>query len=132
MVSISYGVCCTWTSDAFLEFFVDEADGSRVQSGMIDDVLRGSPEVGPSTTFVLTPDEYAQATWSQKLEVEDLSLVIRCPDNTPCFYFVRLAYTPEAAGLFAVESAQRRALIDSVVALDGSTVGSPEFLPHPA
>ncbi len=74
-------------SDAFLDFFVGPENRPRVRSGVLEDVMRQRLAANPSTTFVLTPDEYARATFSRKLVVEEPSAVIRCPDFTPCFYF---------------------------------------------
>ena len=121
MIAISH----QWANNtnAFEDFFLDSAERNQVDWIVIDDVLfRRRHEVAPTTTFVLTPEEFKRAQTSPKVSVDPGFSVISDPAGRPGFYFVRLAYTPEADALFAADGERRRQLVDGFVTIDGARV----------
>jgi hypothetical protein len=110
-------------TNAFGEFFLNGEQRSRIGWGVLDDVLRDRRhEVAPTTSFALTPPEFARAQASPKLRVEPGWTVIPDPAGNPGFVIARLAYTPEADELFEVERAERRRPVEDTVIIDGAPV----------
>ena len=54
---------------------------------------------GENLTFVVTPEEYKRLVDSGDYETIQVERVIPCPDGTPCFRFIRLAFTSEMAAM---------------------------------
>lgn len=110
-------------TNAFGEFFLSPEERPRIGWGVLDDVLRERrAEVGPNTSFVLTPEEFARAQESPKLWVRKGWTVIPNPAGGPGFYITRLAYSPESYRLFEVERLQRQQLVEGRVLIDGAEV----------
>ncbi|HSM50203.1 MAG TPA: hypothetical protein VLA75_02240, partial [Thermoanaerobaculia bacterium] len=111
-------------TNAFGDFFLSAEQNTRIGWGVLDDVLRDRRhEVAPTTSFALTPAEFARAQASPKLRVEPGWTVIPDPAGNPGFLIARLAYTPEADELFEVERAERRRPVEGTVMIDGAPVG---------
>jgi len=110
-------------TNALGKFFLDADELGHIDWVVVDDILRERhPAVRPTTLFVLTPDEYRQASADPKLAIEQPSTVIPNPAGKPGFHLVRMAYTPIADSLFAADLAERRQLVDGAVTIDGVSV----------
>lgn len=110
-------------TNAFGDFFLGPVDRGRISWGVIDDVLRERrPEVSPTTTFVLTPEEFARAQESPKLRLEPSWAEIPDPAGRPGFYLVRLAYTPEADAILRAEREERQRPVEATVMIGGTPV----------
>jgi hypothetical protein len=117
-------VSSTWSNgtDRYLDFFLTPEQRARTAIGTIDYYLFDKRDLSPRLAFVMTPNEYQTARTSPKFGDVTVEQVLPYPDGTPGFYFVRLAYAPDADAIFGTERAARRQPVDEVVTLDGQPV----------
>ena len=92
----------------FLDFFLTPQERPRAQMGDIDPYLTYPRPLSDTDLFVMTALEYDRARRDPKVAVSKPELTILYPDGQPGFYFARMRYTPQAAGLFAAERDARR------------------------
>jgi hypothetical protein len=105
--------------DAFVDFFLDSGGAQRCRIASLEDLLFLEGRIERTTVYALTPDEYERAKSDDKVEPSEVLRVIPYPDGRPGFYFVRLAYTDQAAAIFEAEAEQRRLPIKDTVSIDG-------------
>jgi predicted DNA-binding antitoxin AbrB/MazE fold protein/4-amino-4-deoxy-L-arabinose transferase-like glycosyltransferase len=105
--------------DAFLLFFLDEQQRSRVQFLNVDAFLLYKGDLGADQLFVMTADEYQRAHDSQKFIIDQPERILSYPNGQPGFYFVRIHYVDNVDELFAAERLARQQLVEAVVSLDG-------------
>lgn len=86
----------------------------------IDWYLNNHLPIHEKTLFVLTPEDYQNATTSGKFEDINVERVIPYPNGAPGFYFVRLRYVDDIDAILAAEAETRQQLNTEHVAL-GST-----------
>jgi hypothetical protein len=94
----------------------------RVHLGNQSNFLNEERDLDENTLLVLTPDEYAEALKSDKLENIRLLRTLPYPDGTPGFFFTRMRYSAEAEEIFAEEHAARLLPITEEFTLEGRSV----------
>jgi hypothetical protein len=111
----------TWANNpnAFLRFFLNEQQSSRVQLVNVDAFLIYKGELRPNQLFVMTADEYQRAAGSQKFVMGQPERILPYPNGQPGFYFTRLRYVDNVDAIFAAERQARQLLVEEVVPLDG-------------
>ncbi len=110
----------TWANDpdAFVAFFLDAEQASRVEMASIFSFLQAPRPIVPDVVVVLPDDEYRIAQASDKLELETLR-VIYLPDGKPGFHFLRVGYVPDATARFEADRQARLTLVESTVSVGG-------------
>ncbi len=132
-------VTSTWANgaDRFLNFFFSQEELRRVRVDGVQTYLFKKMPLSGNEVFVMTPAEYDQAAASPKFINVHSEQILRYPDGSPGFLFVRLAYAPNVDEIFAAEKAARSQLVDAQVTLDGQIVavrhsvidmGAPELM----
>ncbi len=111
----------TWMNgpDAIKQFFAP--DDPRIQFFDLDAVLH-QPYTIDSLLLVLTRDDYQRAIDSGVLTTTAIERTLPYPDHTPGFYFVRLAYSPQAPAIWAAEREARSRLVADTVMMAGQPV----------
>jgi hypothetical protein len=111
----------TWINgpDAIKQFFAP-AD-PRIKYFDLDAVLH-QPYTIDSLLMVLTHDDYQRAIDSGIFTTMAIERTLPYPDHTPGFYFVRLAYSPQAAAIWAAEREARSRLVADTAVIAGQTV----------
>lgn len=114
----------TWANNpnAFIPFFLNEAEQSRVDMTTIEPFLSTRREIGEDWVFVMTASEYETALANGKLQMDAPRRVLLYPNGEPGFYFVRLAYSAEFDRILAAERALRQRLVESTAVIAGQTV----------
>jgi hypothetical protein len=114
----------TWANNpnAFIPFFLDDAEQARVEMTSIEPFMETRREIGETHMFVMTAQEYVEAQASNKFEIDPPARVLLYPNGEPGFYFVRLRYSPAADAVFAAERAQRQQLVDGMATINGQAV----------
>ena len=112
----------TWANgtEVLLRFFLP--DEPRVALANTDGYVERPRDLNEHMLFVLTPEEYRRALEEPKFGQVEVERILPYPDGRPGFYFVRLAYTPEAPALFAAEAEARRRPVVERLFLDGQEV----------
>lgn len=108
--------------DEFLDFFLNHEERPRARMGGIETWLLYRTPLEDRYLFVLTAPEYEKARGSPKLRVKPPERAIAYPDGHPGFYFVRIAYSPEADAIFAAELEERRKPKEDRVVVEGRKV----------
>lgn len=93
-----------------------------LESGSIEGYLQRKYPLDENTLFIMIPDEYAMTLASPKFTDVHVEKIVRNPDGTPAFYFVRLRYADNIDAIFAAEQAERSVLREAVINLDGQRV----------
>ncbi len=106
----------------FLDFFLTPRERPRAQMGDIDPYLTYWRPLSDDDLFVMTSAEYERAKRDPKVAVSKPERTILYPDGQPGFYFARMRYTPQAAGLFAAERDARRQLQQETASAGGQPV----------
>jgi hypothetical protein len=114
----------TWANnpDAFIPFFLDDAEQARVEMTPIEPFMQMRREIGERWMFVMTAQEYDKARESGKFTIEPPERTLLYPDGTSGFRFVRLRYSLNADAIFAAERAERQRLTESTATINGQTV----------
>jgi hypothetical protein len=105
----------TWLNgpDAIQQFLAPVEP--RIKIFDLDAILHEPYDIN-NLLLVLTRDDYQRAIASGIFTTTAIERTLPYPDHTPGFYFVRLAYTPQAPAIWAAErEAQSRLVADSVV-----------------
>jgi hypothetical protein len=105
----------TWLNgpDAIKQFFAP--DDPRIKFFDLDAVLHQPYQID-RLLMVLTRDDYRRAIDSGVLTTTAVERTLPYPDHTPGFYFVRLAYSPQAPAIWAAErEARSRLAVDTAV-----------------
>jgi hypothetical protein len=113
----------TWANgtDVLLRFFID--NDPRVWMGNIDAYKTTQLNLNDNVLFVMTPDEYQRTIDDPKFtNVQQVQPPLKYPDGRDGFYFVKLAYSDQAASIFAAEEAARKQPVEEDYVLDGQTV----------
>jgi hypothetical protein len=111
----------TWMNgpDAIKQFFAP--DDPRVKFFDLDAVLH-QPYTIDSLLLVLTRDDYEHAIDSGVFTTTAIERTLPYPDHTPGFYFVRLAYSPQAPAIWAAEQEARSRLVADTAVMAGQPV----------
>ncbi len=111
----------TWMNgpDAIKQFFAP--DDPRIKFFDLDAVLH-QPYTIDSLLLVLTRDDYQRALDSGIFTTTAIERTLLYPDHTPGFYFVRLAYAPQAPAIWAAEREARSRLVADTAVIAGQTV----------
>ncbi len=113
-----------WTNgfDTVLRFFLPNEP--RVRTGIIDAFNRTRFDLNDNMLFVIPHDEYGVLVDNPKFTNIRVEKIIKYPDGTDGFFFVRLNYSPEADAIIAAEVAARRQPVQEDFILDGQTISS--------
>ncbi len=71
---------------------------------------------------VLTAEEWESARGDPKFEIVQLERMLRYPDGSPAFYFIRMRYSPRIDALMAQEREERFRLQDEAAVVGGAPV----------
>ncbi|MEJ2011660.1 MAG: glycosyltransferase family 39 protein [Anaerolineales bacterium] len=85
-------------------FFPDDAP---VELGSASSVLESRMDLSDQTLFVFTQPEYVHLQEDPKIGSITVQSILPYPDGTPGFYFLKLAYSDEAAAIFEQERLER-------------------------
>lgn len=116
----------TWANNpnSFVDFFLSDAQRARVQLVNVDAFLVARRDLDPARQiFVMPADEYQRAQESGKFIIAEPERIIPYPDGQPGFYFVRMSYVPNVDALFAADRVARSQLVETLIDLDGASVG---------
>jgi hypothetical protein len=114
----------TWANgtDLLPQFFLTEEQQQRVDlegAAYYLDELRTLPN---NLLVVLPPEEYEQFIRSPKFANIRVEEILPYPDGRPGFYFIRMAYSEQAAALFAAERAELLRPVSESYVVDGQSV----------
>jgi hypothetical protein len=109
-------------SSVFPAFFLTPQQQNQVRMQSIDEYLLNRGDLSPQSLYILIPEEYEKARNDPKLLVAAPERVLPYPDGRPGFYFVRLAYAPDADRLFAQERIERQRPQQETLMLAGQPV----------
>jgi hypothetical protein len=117
-------VSAIWANgtDLFVPFFLEPEMQRQVSLGSLSYFTYERRELPPNLLVVLTAPEYDALLQDPKFLAPQIERVLPYPDGSPGFYFLRLAYSPEAEALFAAERAERLRPVVETVDLGGQTV----------
>jgi hypothetical protein len=102
------------------QFFLP--DEPRVHLANQSNFLNEEGDLDENTLLVLTPEEYAEAQKSDKLEDIRVIRTLPYPNGLPGFFFTRMRYSPEAEAIFAEEHARRLLPITEEFILEGQRI----------
>jgi hypothetical protein len=105
--------------DVFEEFFLTPQEMSRVEIRHVDYYLIRRQELDPRDIQIFSPEEFRKAREDGRLLLEEPLRVIRAPDGTDAFVFVRMRYAAGADAAFAREREERARLRDAQVRVSG-------------
>ena len=111
----------TWLNgpDTLQKFFAP--DEPRVRLFDFNAFMRGRYDIDQLIIVLARPD-YQHALDSGKFTIRSIEATLPYPDGTPGFYFVQLAYSPQADALFAAESEARSRLLSDTLEWQGQSV----------
>ena len=114
----------TWANNpnAFADFYLDTAARERFTFKTIDGWMLKKQPLDRSMLWIMTANEYGLAQASNKFVIEPPERVLRYPDNSPGFYFVRMTYRPNIDEAFAMERELRSQLVEEEASLDGQPI----------
>ncbi|MGB8644528.1 MAG: glycosyltransferase family 39 protein [Anaerolineae bacterium] len=114
-------------SDIFPRFF--SVDPARVQVKTVLAWLQKKTPLPANAIFVMTPDEYNQASTSPKFQNVDVLDTIPYPNGKDGFYIAHVEYADNADAVFAQELEVQRQLLTESVTIDGqkATVAHTKF-----
>jgi 4-amino-4-deoxy-L-arabinose transferase-like glycosyltransferase len=104
-------------TDEIARFFM--GNDRRVELQGLDWYTSEKRDIGSSSIAVLTAEEYARAVSDSRLVVSAAGPVIRYPDGTTGFHFVRLRYPKDIDTVMAAEREARHQLSSESVTLAG-------------
>jgi hypothetical protein len=109
----------TWANgtDVVARFFLPNP--VPIEMAGLDGYLHEAQPIEKGTLFVLPVYEYEQAVDSEKFEKIEVERILPYPDGSPGFYFVHLAYVEDIEQVIAAERAERAALREAQVPVDG-------------
>lgn len=112
----------TWANgvDVLRRFFLP--DEAPVEVANADQYLIEPLPLDEHLVFVLTREEYARLLGDPKITNLRVERTIPYPDGTTGFYFVRMAYSPEAPAIFNREREERSRPVFESLMLDGQQV----------
>jgi 4-amino-4-deoxy-L-arabinose transferase-like glycosyltransferase len=112
----------TWANgaDVLRRFFFP--DDAPVHVANAEGYLREKKELTPNMVFILTEAEYQDVRTSQKFKTPEVDKVLRYPDGSPGFYFLRIDYSSQADTIFAREAEARRIPVTDTIHLDDYVV----------
>jgi hypothetical protein len=112
----------TWANgvDILKRFFLP--DDAPVDVANADQYLIEPMPLDDHMVFVLTREEYARLLGDPKITDLRVGSTIPYPDGSAGFYFVRMAYSPEAPGIFNREREERAQPVIESLTLDGQQV----------
>jgi len=93
-------------TDILMRFFL--GDPLPIEIGTLQEYDLYYQEIDSNQVFVITPDEYVWVLNNPKFDQINLIDTLDWPDSRPGFYFLSLAYSPEAEQIFDVELEERR------------------------
>ena len=104
-------------TDEIARFFL--GNERRVELQGLEWYTSEKRDIGSNSIAVLTPEEYERAVSDSRLVISAAGPVIRYPDATNGFHFVRVSYPKEIDGLMAAERAARHALLSEPLTVGG-------------
>ncbi len=93
-------------TDIIMRYFL--GDPLQLEIGTIDEYDLYYQEIDPNQVFIITPDEYNWLIKNPKFDQIELLDSLQWPDGRTGFYFLSLAYSPEAKLIFEIEVQERR------------------------
>ena len=124
-------VSATWANgtDMFIPFFLTPDQMQHVHLQSLDYFLSAQRDLPANLEVVLPAYEYDKALQNPKLADIVVDKTVSYPNGQPGFYFLRLAYSAQAAGLFAAEEAALHRPVVEHYTLDGQdvTITHPTF-----
>jgi hypothetical protein len=112
-------------TDILRRFFLP--DDAPVELGSPLSFIGERMDLPPDLVIVATGEEYPKLLKSPKIAHIRVEQILPYPDGTDGFYFVRMAYSGDAAALFAGEEAERRRPISESITVGGQ----PAWVTHP-
>jgi hypothetical protein len=111
----------TWMNgpDAIKQFFAPLEP--RIKIFDLDAVLHQPYDID-NLLLVLARDDYQRVIDSGVFTTTAIERTLPYPDRTPGFYFVRLAYSPQAPAIWAAEREARSRLVDDTALIAGQLV----------
>lgn len=110
----------TFQGDVLREFFVP--DSPFVKIGTADAYLTTIKTDIESSAFVFIPDDFRKMQASGKFKDLQPDEVLKYPDGSPGFYFVRLHYRDDIQQIMAADAEKRRQLLTEEINLKGEPV----------
>ena len=113
----------TWANgtDVVMRFFLNGEP--RAQMANIDAYKVSKLDLNDRVLFIMTPEEYQRTIGdSHFADIRQVQPPLLYPDERAGFYFVKLAYSPQADAIFAAENAARHQPVAEDLTLDGQTI----------
>jgi len=107
----------TFQGETLRDFFAAAEPRIRVQA--VTDFLGVYKEDISQYVFVLTPDDYRQAQQSGEFTPPEVIQITPYPDGRDGFYWARLSYVWDIAGVLERKRAELHKLVEEVTLLDG-------------
>lgn len=114
-------VSSTWANgtDIYPKFFNSP---SQVHMGEINSYMVYKQNLNNMMTFVTTDEEYKKIITSNKFKNIVVDKIIKYPDGTNGFYFIRLAYVDDIDAIFDRDKQERQRLLNQTIHLLGKEV----------
>jgi hypothetical protein len=93
-------------TDIIMRYFL--GDPLPLQIGTIFEYDLYYQEIDPNQVFIITQEEFTWLTRNPKFDQIEVLDSLEWPDGRTGFYFLRLAYAPDAEQIFEVELQERR------------------------
>lgn len=108
----------TWANgtDVVARFFM--GDDPRLELNSPQAYTQQIQPIQASTLFVITPEEFRDLP-RELFATIDVVRTLPWPDGRPGFYFLHLAYAPDAAARLSTLQEQKRALVEDEVTIQG-------------
>ncbi len=112
----------TWSNGTHIlqRFFLPE--GLNVHLGNADHFLLEKRDLDEHTLLVLTAEEYANLLTEEKVTDIRLEKVLKYPDGSDGFFFIRMNYAPNIDELLAAEKAARQQPVTAYVEMGDQLV----------
>ena len=109
----------TFKADALQLFFIPkDAPVNMGSPDMFPDAIAN----GEDLTFVVIPAEFAKLLGSGEYQSIQVKKIVPCPDGTPCFRFVTLAFTPQMIEEMRAGELAKLQPVTTTTKWDGQTV----------
>lgn len=107
----------TWANgtDVFLDYFMPHEP--RVHFQNVESFIAQKQPLDDNMLLMMTPEELRKARASNKFQRIDVERVIKYPDGSEGFYFVRLAYVDNVDALFDADEAARLQPVTDIIQL---------------
>jgi hypothetical protein len=115
-------VSSSWANgtDEIFRFFLPE--NFPFQTRTVLEYIQNYVPIDPRDVFVMTSEEYAVATASNRFSDIQILQILNYPNGQPGFYFARLTYVPDIQEIIAAEKAELSKPVEEQVSLGGEIV----------